>query len=951
MRLAGGSLPPAHAPFASPYPELPRMRGPALRRHPLPAALALVATLALVPLPLAAQAATSTTVAARAGDSTAAAAPAARRVLTLADYGRWSRVTGAALSSDGRWMSFVYAPNDGDGTLTVRRLADTLRHVFPVGSGARFSDDARWVALFTSPAEKEAERLRKARRPVPRAVVLVELATGRRDSIPNATAFDFAETSRWVAVRRARTDTSSKHDGSDVVLRELAGGTTRHLGSVGQYAFNEQGTHLAYTVDAADMIGNGLYVLELASGRVAAVATGAARFSALAWHEDGTRLAALRGTAPEGQRHRANALLVVANAGSAAPTVVEQPAPPGRMVISENATPSWSDDGARVFVGVREQEPAAERGDDPRADVDVWHWNDEELQSVQKVRAERDRRLTYTAAFLVGERKLVTLATDSMRQVTPTRLGTVALGRDDSPYRGGVQWGGGRADWYAVNTATGARTLVARGVTRTMGTSPDGRWFLYLQDGRVMAHDLRDGRATNLSDVAGVDFVDREDDHPYERPVYGVAGWSRDGRSVLLNHRFDVWQLPLAGGKAVNLTRGAGDSAQIVFRVVRLGEDDVRRGIDMTRPLVFAATGEWTKQSGYWQRETNGRLRPLLYEDRRVAGLARAEHADRVIFTRQSFTEFPDWYTASGSLASPVQVTDANPQLAEYRWGSRVLVDFTNGKGQRLQGTLTLPAGYEPGKKYPMITYFYEKVSDRHHEFSMPVYDDRPHFSAYASDGYLVFMPDIVYEEGKPGSSALDAVTSGVKKVIELGYADPARIAIQGHSWGGYQGSFIITQTDMFRAAVIGAPPANLVSMYDQLYKNTGTVNHGIFEVGQVRMGDGATPWTAQALYESQSPVHQIRNVKTPFLILHGTDDGAVDWLQGVELFNAARRHGKEVILLSYPGENHHLAKKENTKDFQTRMKQYFDHYLKDAPAPAWMTDGVPHLRKGVEQP
>jgi dipeptidyl aminopeptidase/acylaminoacyl peptidase len=350
-------------------------------------------------------------------------------------------------------------------------------------------------------------------------------------------------------------------------------------------------------------------------------------------------------------------------------------------------------------------------------------------------------------------------------------------------------------------------------------------------------------------------------------------------------------------------------------------------------------------------REPNGMLRPVVYTDEMIGSLARAERGDRVIYTRQSFEEFPDVWTAPNveQLARGTRVTDANPQLADFAWGHRVLVDYTNGKGQRLQGTLALPAGYEPGKKYPMLVYFYEKVSNRHHEFSMPVYDDRPHFSAYASDGYLVFMPDITYEEGKPGSSALDCVTSGVKKVIELGYADPAHIGIQGHSWGGYESSFIITQTDMFAAAVIGAPPADLMSMYGQLYKNTGTANAGIFEIGQVRMGADKNPWTAHELYESQSPVAHVRNIKTPFLLLQGTDDGAVDWLQGVELYNAARRWGKNVIFLSYPGENHHLARKENTKDFQTRMKQYFDHYLKGAPAPKWMTDGVPHLIKGTE--
>jgi dipeptidyl aminopeptidase/acylaminoacyl peptidase len=229
----------------------------------------------------------------------------------------------------------------------------------------------------------------------------------------------------------------------------------------------------------------------------------------------------------------------------------------------------------------------------------------------------------------------------------------------------------------------------------------------------------------------------------------------------------------------------------------------------------------------------------------------------------------------------------------------------------------------------------------------MPTYDDRPHMSTYASDGYLVLQPDVVYTIGTPGTSALDDVGSAVRKVIELGYADPERIGLQGHSWGGYQSSYMVTQTDMFAAVVTGAPPTNLVSFYNELYKSSGNVQQGITERGQVRMG--TTPFENFDLYVSQSPVHQAMNITTPFLILHGTDDGSVDWHQGLEYFNMARRMGKKVILLSYPDEGHHLGRRENQKDFQVRMKQFFDHYLKDAPAPQWITEGVPQLQKGRE--
>ena len=180
--------------------------------------------------------------------------------------------------------------------------------------------------------------------------------------------------------------------------------------------------------------------------------------------------------------------------------------------------------------------------------------------------------------------------------------------------------------------------------------------------------------------------------------------------------------------------------------------------------------------------------------------------------------------------------------------------------------------------------------------------------------------------------------------MIQLGYADPARVGLQGHSWGGYESSFIVTQTDMFAAVVTGAPLTNLISMYNVAYKRSGRLNGPIIEWSQGRMG--VSPNANMELYRSQSPVHHAQKIKTPFLILHGTNDGAVDWNQGLEFYSTARRLGKEVILLSYPGEPHHLAKEANQKDFQIRMKQYFDHYLKGTLAPMWMKEGIDHLDK-----
>jgi dipeptidyl aminopeptidase/acylaminoacyl peptidase len=445
-------------------------------------------------------------------------------------------------------------------------------------------------------------------------------------------------------------------------------------------------------------------------------------------------------------------------------------------------------------------------------------------------------------------------------------------------------------------------------------------------------------------------FLDVTDDHPYETPIYGVAGWSADGTSIILDDRYDLYRVPLDGGKIADLTGGVGAARDIRFRLAQLdqanaAEDSVGVAVDLSKPLLLSAYGEWTKKSGYFRLAPGGKPVALMYDDEQIGQAIEAANADRIIFTRQTFREPADYWLTNGDFSGARKMTDANPFVGEYAWGSRRLVDFENAKGRRLQGVLTLPAGYQPGKKYPMVVYVYERLSDTYHTFAMPAYDDKLHVAEYASDGYLVFEPDIVYETGKPGTSALDCVTSGVKKVIALGYADPAHVGVEGHSWGGYESSYILTRSRLFAAGVAGAPPADLTSFYDEIYPGTGTLQQGITELGQVRMG--TNPWEAPALYADQSPISHIRELAAPLLIMQGAADNVVDWHQGLELYAAGRRWGKKVILLSYPGEQHHLLRRENELDFQRRMKEFFDHYLKGAPAPQWITTGVPQLRKG----
>ncbi len=904
--------------------------------------------------------------------------------ITVDDYGQWKRISSAALSPDGAWMSYLYDRLEGEDTLHIAALDGEMAFVVPRGAAPAFSRDSRWVAYQISPPEREdgegAARPGRPQQPTPgqrpgsggrggtgRTMVLRSLASGDSITFSDVASFSFPENTDVLLIRKRGPGDEADHEGADLVVYRPDEGTSLNLGNVSDFAVNEPGTHLAYLVDATGDAGNGLYLMELASNRIHALDTDQLTYSELSWNEDGDALAAFRGEVPEEKTQRQNSLLVLRDLERPAGVSVLDPSStsgfPEGFVLSELAGINWSDDSERVFVGIKEQTDERDELED-RANVDVWHWADVDPQSVQGVRANRDANRTWSSVVNLDGNRLsfVRLADESMESVSPAGTSQWGIGQDPTPYEHEVTWGGSKADYYRVNLDTGARTPMAEGVGRQMGASDDGTWWLFLRDEEVIARELATGEEVNLTESSGVDFVNRQDDHPYELPTYGTAGWSTDGESVVLNHRYDVWEVPLDGSEAINLTQGVGDAEKIRFRITRFGEGGGGRfrgsggggqddeGIDLDEPLLLSAYGDRTKKSGYWEVEKGEDPEPLVWMDKSVGRPTKADDAERIIFTQQTFVEFPDYWVSNTRFRNPRKVTDANPQQAEFAWSpGRVLIDYVDERGNQLQGTLGLPAGYEEGQRYPMLVYFYELSSQRHHSYQGPAYDDRPHMATYASNGYLVFQPDIVYTIGKPGSSALDDLSSSINKVIELGYADPERIGLQGHSWGGYQSSFVVTQTDLFAAVVTGAPPTNLISFYNTLYRSSGNIQQGITEVGQVRMG--TTPFEDFDLFLSQSPIHHTEKITTPFLILHGTADGSVDWMQGLEYYGMARRMGKNVIFLSYPDEGHHLGRKENRIDFQIRMMQYFDHHLKGVQPAKWMVEGVPFLEKDYANP
>ena len=474
------------------------------------------------------------------------------------------------------------------------------------------------------------------------------------------------------------------------------------------------------------------------------------------------------------------------------------------------------------------------------------------------------------------------------------------------------------------------------------GISPDGTHLLYYEDGNYHTYELSTGNNYNITENVDTSFINTQDDHNIVDPPIRPIGWVASGEHVLLYDNWDIWKVSVHGDKGINLTVNGKENQIRYSRRLRIDPDE--EGIDLAVDQYLAPYGEWTKKSGIGRIAANSTgVDMLLWDDVAYAGLMKAENADMFAYTRADHDSYPDYYVTDFSFATSERHTDANPQQTEFAWSAGAqLVDYESDNGDKLQAALFLPADYNPNRKYPTIVYIYERLSQGLNQFTQPSANGF-NKSVYTSNGYAVLMPDITYKINDPGMSAVWSVLPALDAAIDTGVIDPDNVGLHGHSWGGYQTSFLVTQTDKFAAAVAGAPLTNMISMYSSIYWNSGGGNMAIFESSQGRFtGDYLEATDA---YIRNSPVFFADRVQTPLIILHNDQDGAVDWNQGIEYYNTLRRLGKDVVMLQYVGENHGLRVPANQKDYTVRMREFFDHHLKGADAPAWLLEGVPHLK------
>ncbi len=914
--------------------------------------------------------------------SLAWAAPGTKTI-TFQDLMKFRAIERPVISDDGTVVAYGLQPDrgDGEGIVQVVQTGKTVR--VPRGGQPVISKNGRFVAMAVKVAFADSEKAGKDK-PKP-GMALVNVATGQAQAFENVDRFAFSDDSRWLAyllppaeAAKKTTDKPSDEEDADVdqesgsaaaaqgrkpggtlKLRNLESGDEQTVAFVAAFAFDSASKYLAYSVADETGKGNGLFCRDLAASAPPVAITQAqnGHYEPLAWSKAGSVLAFVSATdSAKGQPGPGTVWLWDGVSKQAKQIVKPEQAPKGYSLPFKNEI-VWAKDGKRIFFGFKAGDAAADATQakkaaaDPydfdqilsKVELDVWHWNDAKINSEQKKAWDREKDRTYRAVYHVDTSRVVQLAARDLPSVDVPENDRVALATSDVPYMKETTWGEGARDVYLVDLANGSRKPVVTRLTSRPSMSPDGKTIAYFKDGQWQLYDCVKGTTRAATASLKVGLTDEEHDTPDEAPAYGIGGWVDDGASLLVYDRYDIWQIPVAGGAPVALTNGEGRAKSITFRVVQVDPD--ARSYRSRDALLLTAYHEHEKNWGFYAaRPGKPGVEARVDEKKLFKFVGKAKAADVVMYTRESYDEFPNVWASDLSFREPRRMSDANPQMAEFAWGSAELVEWRSVDGIPLQGVLIKPANYQPGKRYPVITYFYERQSQRLYEFNEPVVNHRPSFAIYTGAGYAIFLPDVVFEVGRPGYSMVKCLVPGVQKLVDMGIADPNALGLHGHSWGGYGTAFVVTQTNIFKAAVAGAAVSNMTSAYGGIRWESGVARQFQYEKTQSRIGGSL--WEYPERFIENSALFAADHINTPLLLEHGDDDGAVPWYQSIELYLAMRRLGKDCIFLQYRGEPHHLRKYPNKLDYAIKMKQYFDHYLKGEPAADWITKGVAYAGK-----
>jgi dienelactone hydrolase len=822
--------------------------------------------------------------------------------IKAADYNKWGKLQKEQISPDGHWISFYMKYENGLDTLYLKNPKIGANYVFPQGTNGTFSTDGKWFTL--SDPKK--------------GLGILNLAKDSIKWIPEVEKFDFLPQRKAVVV---------KTKGRPIIkFVDLITDSTEIFENVNDFIVSPQGAIAVLTDKEVKLISFSNNYMQ-----TSVLKTDIGKFKNIIWNSSGSMLAFLEELSEHnnGQNHKIYCYSLENKKLFCLDPSLAKELEGNRIVSRGRSMPIiFSPTASTIFFNYA----GFEKQDGENEAVETW---------------DTSLPLDYPEQKYLGNPNLLPkIATWNLTTGTIKKLGTnelpnlkISIDRKTALAFNNLQYEPqfvmhSPVDLFLIDTETLSKALLIEKQdmsTAFFSSSPDAAKLAYFRLGNWWIYDRIKKTHINASLPIQTPLINKDD----YNETYGAEGWSTDNKFLIIYDKFDIWLVPSTGEKPKRITNGRENGIQ--YRIAACSSRDYtpyssinlgKKPYDISEGLILEAHA-LNKDSGYAIWKPNKKLQWIIYGPKEYSNIHKASKDDYYILTEQTANIPPRimYWNPKGTKANLIY--QSNPHYSQYHSGKVELISYSTDSFSDLHGLLYYPIGFNPAKKYPMVVYIYQKLSDGLHHYVNPTFYTNTGFNIpnFTNDGYIVLLPDIRYNIGEPGKSALDCTTAAVNEVSKKGFLKQHTIGLIGHSFGGYETSYIITQTNLFAAAVAGAAITDLISNYFSMHWDVYHSTMWSYEAQQLRMGK--TPFDDYNAYLRNSPIAQAATIETPLLSWSGKDDITVNWNQSLELYLALRRLKKKNQFLVYPGEGHLLVNPKNQIDLSNKVKDWFDKILK----------------------
>lgn len=889
--------------------------------------------------------------------------------------GKWPFIDHPFIDDEGDYVAFNIANSEtGRNDLVLKSTRGEWKKVVDLGNSDLYKNFFFWK-------NKEAVFKRGD------SLSFVFLGKESSDNIPQVSSFKYPEDKAgdWIAYLK-------HNDLKELVLLNLSSKREVEFKGVRDYSFDGNGKFLVVgSAEGSGINGKGTLMLvrlsDLSRQIVWSAESKSSQAGGVSFDRDGSQLVFVVRDGKDPQ-HSAEVWYCKEGEGRARLCVGNRSdgIPPDCYITG---SPKFSSNGQHILFDLHKE---AERDgrDQLKTDVSVWSYKDSIVQPEQMRREGMIPSLlrmdyhSLVGVYNITGSKIIPLANED-ESIQPVEIkGDYAVVMDNKNINDYWWSFNPQPSYYIISLIDGTRKVIKKnggfGSLSNISFSPKNKYLIYWDkdSASYLVYNIRMGTVQNLTRSMPSRFDQEDIDGVDIRAASKIAGWDVSGNWVYFYDNYDLWKKDLSSDhEAINVTNGYGKNNKIKFRVIDNGSLFDNELVFSDAPgdeFILSAFSPVTKENGFYSIRNGSKndprrltfgpyvyyraisLMPPEYYPFNGFDMAplKAANANCWILKRETIKDAPNFYFTR-DFRSYKALSDLSPQ-SNYNWLTSELITCKQPDGTTLRGILYKPENFDPGKKYPVIFNYYEKMSYRLNEFPYPFEtSDQLNIPWFVSNGYLVCTPDIDYSVASvsgvaAGESAYNSITTFAKYLSGLSYVDGGKMALQGHSFAGLETNYVVTHSTLFAAAAEAAGETDPISRYLTLTPYMSPVETSSLQSSREKAHEmyGCTPWERPELFRNSSAVLNADRVATPLLIMHNPKDGQVQWRQGVEFYMALRRLGKPVWMLQYNNSRHSLTGNDS-KDYTVRLTQFFDHYLKGLPAPRWMTHGIPATLKETE--